>query len=175
MSNSKKKNKTERRDSDRLLAQGIQKQPLTVVIVLDKTQYTGQQIVDVLTKRTSLGDATVAAHGAWIGAATAETSYVKETQPVVNAVKRQLRQEYGQDATALGVYGLTPAEPKVPSTAVKAEAQKKRAATKAAGGKKAVQKAAAAQAEAAVPAVSATPVQPVVAAPAGQGTGNKQQ
>ncbi len=168
MSNMKKKNKTERRDSDRLLALGIQKQPLTVVIVVNKTQYTGQQIVDVLTQRTSLGDATVAAHGAWIGAATAETSYVKQTQPVVNAVKRQLRQEYGQDATALAVYGLTPATTNTPSTAVKAEAQKKRAATQAAGGTKALKKAAAAQAEAAVPAVHATPAEP---AP----TGNKQQ
>ena len=168
MSNARKKNKTERRDSDRLLAQGIQKQPLTVVIVVNKTQYTGQQVVDVLTKRTSLGDATDTAHGAWIGAAKAETGYVKQTQPVVNAVIRQLHQEYGQDATALAVYGLTPTEPKVPSAAVKAEAQKKRAATKAAGGKKAVKKAALAQAEGAVPAVQATPVQPVPPA-------NKQQ
>jgi hypothetical protein len=168
MSNIKKKNKTERRESDRVLAQGIQKQPLTVVTVVNKTQYTDQQVVDVLTKRTSLGDATDAAHGAWIGAAKAETGYVKQTQPVVNAVKRRLRDEYGQDATALAVYGLTPAEARVPTTAVKAEAVKKRASTKAAGGKKAEQKAATAQAEAAVPAVHATPVEPAPAA-------NKQQ
>jgi hypothetical protein len=93
---------------------------------------------------------------------------VKQTQPVVNAVKRRLRDEYGQDATALAVYGLTPAEARVPTTAVKAEAVKKRAATKAAGGNKAEQKAATAQAEAAVPAVHATPAEPTP-------TGNKQQ
>ena len=168
MSNTKKKNKTERREADRLLAQGIQKQPLTVPVPVNKTQYTGQQIVDVLTKRTSLGDATDAAHGAWIGAANAETAYVRQTQPVINVVKRRLRDEYGEDATALAVYGLTPATTTTPSTAVKAEAVKKRAATKAAGGKKAEQKAATAQAEVAVPAVPAANSQQ---AP----TGGKQQ
>ena len=168
MAAKKRINKTERREDDRLLAQGIQQKSPNLAITVAGTPYTAQQIVDMLTKRISLGDATDAAHGAWLGAAKAETGYVKQTQPVVNAVKRQLRTTYGQDATALAVYGLTPATTTVPSTAVKAEAVKKRAATKAAGGKKAEQKAAVAQAEAAVPAVAATPVQLVPPA-------NKQQ
>lgn len=168
MATKKIRNKTERRESDRLLAQGLQQKDPGLTIELDNTQYKGPDVVTILTKRISLGDATDTAHGAWIGAANAETGYVKQTQPVVSDMKSALRKKYGEDATSLALYGLTPAEPRVPSTAVKAEAVKKRAATKAAGGKKAEQKAAAAQAEGAVPAVPATPVQPVPA-------GNKQQ
>ena len=168
MSNDKKNNKTERREADRLLAQGIQQKSLNLAIVVANTTYTGQQVVDMLTKRISLGDATDNAQGAWIGAAQAETGYVKQTQPVINAVKRQLRTQYGTDATTLAAYGLTPQATTTPSTAVKAEAVKKRAATKAAGGKKAEQKAATAQAEVAVPAVPAANSQQ---AP----TGGKQQ
>jgi hypothetical protein len=168
MATKKIRNKTERRESDRLLAQGLQQKDPGLTFEIDNTQYKGTDVVTVLTKRISLGDATDTAHGAWIGAANAETSYVKQTQPVVNDMKSALRKKYGQDATALAIYGLTPVETKVPTTAVKAEAVKKRAATKAAGGKKAEQKAATAQAEAAVPAVHATPVEPAPAA-------NKQQ
>jgi len=168
MAAKKRINKTERREADRLLAQGIHQKSLNLAIVVASTQYTGQQVVDMLTKRISLGDATDAAHGALLGAAKVETGYVKQSQPVINEVKHVLRKQYGQDATSLAAYGLTPEATRTPTTAVKAEAVKKRAATKAAGGKKAEQKAAAAQAEGAVPAATATPVQP---APAG----NKQQ
>jgi hypothetical protein len=168
MSNAKKKNKTERREADRVLAQGLQQKDPGLIVDLDNTQYKAPDVVNILTKRTSLGDATDSAHGAWIGAAKAETSYVRQTQPVVNEMKQKLRKKYGQDATTLAVYGLTPLEPRVPSTAVKAEAVKKRAATKAAGGKRAEQKAAVAHAEAAVPAVPAANSQQ---AP----TGGKQQ
>ncbi len=160
MARKKTINKTERREGDRLLAQGIQKKPLVQAVLYGNTQYTGQQIVDMLTKRISLGDATDSAHGTWIGAATAEASCVKQTQPVVNELKHQLRKLYQQDATSLSVYGLTPETTTTPSTAVKAEAVKKRAATKAAGGKKAEQKAALTQTESPVSAVAATPAQP---------------
>jgi hypothetical protein len=168
MATKKIRNKTERRESDRLLMQGLQQKDPGLTIEINNTQYKGPDVVNVLGKRISLGDATDTAHGAWIGAANAETSYVKQTQPVVNDMKGALRKKYGQDATSLAIYGLTPEATRTPTTAVKAEAVKKRAATKAAGGKKAEQKAAVAQAEAAVPSAAATPVQP--AAPA-----NKQQ
>ncbi|HVO31742.1 MAG TPA: hypothetical protein VMV18_13440 [bacterium] len=168
MSTNPKRAKTNRRDEDRLLAQGIQQKQPNLAIVVAGTSYTGQQIVDTLTKRISLGDATDSAHGAWIGAASAERAYVKTTQAVINAVKRQLKTQYGQDATSLAAYGLTPNTPATPTVATKAQAVKKRAATKAAGGKKAEQKAAAAQAEVAVPAVPAANSQQ---AP----TGSKQQ
>jgi hypothetical protein len=168
MAAKKRINKTERREGDRLLAQGIQQKSLNLAIVVANTPYTGQQVVDMLTKRISLGDATDSAHRAWIGAAEAETSYVKQTQPVINAVKRQLRTQYGKDSTALGAYGLTPQATTTPTTAVKAEAIKKRQATKAAGGKKAEKKAAQAAAAAAVPPVPAANQQQ---AP----TGGKQQ
>src|SRR5262249_28118528 len=102
------------------------------------------------------------------GAAQVETSYVKQTQPVVNAVKRQLRTQYGQDSTTLGAYGLTPEAATTPTTAVKAQAVKKREATKASGGRKAAKKAAEAAAAAAVPAV---PVATTSTTP----TGGKQQ
>jgi hypothetical protein len=164
MARKKTINKTERREGDRLLAQGLQQKSPSLAIVVANTQYTSQQVVDMLTKRISLGDATDAAHGAWLGAVSAETSFVKQTQPVINEVKHVLRKQYGQDATSLASYGLTPETTRAPSTAVKAEAVKKRAATKAAGGKKAEQKAAVAQAEAAAPAVAAAPTAP---APAG--------
>jgi hypothetical protein len=168
MATKKIRNKTERRESDRLLAQGLQQKDPGLTIEINNTQYKGPDVVTVLTKRISLGDATDTAHGAWIGAANAETSYVKQTQPVVNDMKSALRKKYGQDATSLAIYGLTPVEAQVPSTAVKAEAVKKRAATKAAGGKKAEKKAATAQAEAAVPAVPAANSQQAT-------TGSKQQ
>lgn len=175
MSNTKKKNKTERRESDRLLSKGLQQKDPGLTVEIDNTPYKTPDIIGILTKRISLGDATDAAHGAWIGAAKAETSYVKQTRTVVSDINSALRRKYGQDATSLALYGLAPADPKVPSAAVKAEAVKKAAATKAAGGKKAVQKAAAAQAAAAVPAAAATPVQPGAPAGNGQSSGNKQQ
>lgn len=152
-------NKTERREGDRLLAQGIQKKPLTQAVLYDSTQYTAQMLVDMLNKRIALGDATDTAHGAWIGAASSETSYVKQTQPVINEVKHQLRKQYKNDSTTLAVYGLTAEATTVPTTEAKAEAVKKREATKAAGGKKAQKKAAVAAAEAAVPAIPAPTVQ----------------
>jgi hypothetical protein len=168
MSTNPKRAKTNRRDEDRLLAQGIQQKQPNLAIVVAGTSYTGQQIVDTLTKRISLGDATDSAHGAWIGAASSEHTLVKQTQPVINAVKRQLKTQYGQDATSLAAYGLTPNTPATPTVATKAEAVQKRNETRALRGTKGPKQAAAIKAPAAEPAVQAPAAQPA-------GTGSKQQ
>jgi hypothetical protein len=175
MSANPKRTKTNRREEDRLLAQGIQQKQPNLAIVVAGTSYTGQQIVDTLTKRISLGDATDTAHGAWIGAASAEHAYVKTTQPVINAVKRQLKTQYDKDATSLAAYGLSPSTPATPTVATKAEAVQKRKETRTLRGTKGKKLAAAIKAPTAEPAAPTPAAQPVVPALAGQATGGSKQ
>lgn len=125
-------------------------------ITLNGKPFTPDQIITVLQTEMDAADAVVPARGTWRAKVAAAKAATANSEEILLDYEHFIRQQFGDDAEALGDFSMAPRPPRNVPVATKAKAAEKASATKAAGGKKAAKaKAAGTAPEPAAPATEA--------------------
>jgi hypothetical protein len=116
--------------SDTAMIRGLDKRTPNIVFSLLGTDYTTQNLVDMLQKRVDAQQAAIDAHAAWIKAAEDARTLRADTAPVVAALKQNLLSRFAHDSGALADFDLHAPKKAQKPAKVKAEAADKAAATR---------------------------------------------
>jgi hypothetical protein len=132
-------------------------------ITLNGKPYTPNDIITVLQTEMDAADAVVPARGTWRAKVAAAKAATLNADEILPFYEQFIRQQFGDDAEALGDFSMAPKPPRNVPVATKAAAAQKATATKAASAqavKTAKAQAATTAPEPASPATPATPATP---------------
>jgi hypothetical protein len=122
-------------DRDRQAIAGIQKHYANVPsMTLDGVSYTMAQIEQVLQDQVDAAPVTTAAKAAFRQAVLAEQSVSAKANALYRALRSRVLNDFKNNASALGDFGMLPVQRQIPTVATKAEALKQSEATRKARG-----------------------------------------